>query len=248
MKDIVLNENERLDDLQIKGLKIIQNSEKYCFTSDAVLLSSYAKAKKGEIVCDFCSGSGIIAMLLYAKNPDIKKIYGIELQKELADMSQRSVDLNGLTEFIEILNIPVQKAYEKTGCNVADVVVCNPPYFKKNTSILSISKEIAIAKHEIEINIHEIIESAKKVLKFKGRFYLIHQAERTAEIIYEMTSQNIEPKVLRIVQARSDKAPHLVLIEGVYGGKSGIKLSKPLILIDQNNDYTEEAKKMYSII
>lgn len=245
--NIYINSNERLDDLQINGLKIIQNPQKYCFTSDSVLLSSFAKTKKGDIVIDFCSGSGVIAILIYAKNDGIKKLYCIEIQKSLAEMSKRSILLNNLDDKIEVLNIPVQNAYKILDNIKADVVVCNPPYSKKNTSILNLNDEIAIAKHEIAINIKEILISAKRVLKFKGKFYMVHQADRIAEIMYEMVNNNIQPKILQTVSAREDKKPHLVLIEGIYGGLSGTKILKPLYIYDKNNEYTIEAKEIYNI-
>lgn len=242
-----LKQSERLDDLQLKELKIIQNPLNYCFTSDAVLLSSFSKIKKGETVFDFCSGSGVIAILLYGKNEGVKKIYCVEIQKELAEMSQRSIALNNLQDYITVLNIPVQKANEHTGYNIADVVVCNPPYSKAGSSIINTLDSIAAARHEIHINVKELINSAKKVLKFKGRLYIVHQAERTAELIFEMINAGIEPKTLQMVAAREDKKPHLVLIEGIYGAKSGLNVLKPLNIFDNNNAYTDEAKKMYNI-
>ena len=243
----LLKENERLDDLQLKELKIIQNPDKYCFTSDSVLLSSFAKVKKGETVCDFCSGSGIIAILLAAKNEGVKKIYGIEIQEYLSNMAKRSVQLNGFAEKIEIINMPLQQAYTVLGYNSTDVIVCNPPYSVQHFAMTGENKEIAIARHEISINLKEIIEQAKKLLKFKGRLYIVHQAERAAEIIYEMINCNIMPKTMRSVQARADKEPHLVLIEGVYGAKSGLKWLKPLYILNEKNEYTDEAKKIYSM-
>lgn len=243
----LLKNNERLDDLQLKGLKIIQNPDKYCFTSDSVLLSSFAKIKKGETVCDFCSGCGIIAILLAAKNEGVKKIYGIEIQAYLCDMAKRSVQLNGLLEKIEILNIPLQQAYTVLGYNTADVIVCNPPYLAHHFAMAGENEDIAAARHEISINLKEIIGQAKKMLKFKGRLYMIQKSERAAEVIFEMISCNIQPKTMQSVQARADKEPHLVLIEGVYGAKSGLKWLKPLYILNDKNVYTDEAKKIYSL-
>lgn len=245
--DNLIKPHERLDDLQIKGYKIIQDPEKYCFTSDAVLLSSFAKAGKGDVVCDFCSGSGVVGTLLYAKNPGIRKIYAIEIQQALCDMAMRSVRLNGLSDVIEVINAPVQKAPELLGRGFADVVVCNPPYYRKNNTMISESGEIALAKHEIALTVPEIMEAAKGVLRFGGKFYIVHQAERAAEVLHHMILCRIQPKVLQTVHARADKECHLVLIEGTYGGKSGLKIKKPLYILDDSNRYTEEAKKMYSM-
>ena len=245
--DSLIKPHERLDDLQIKGYKIIQDPQKYCFTSDAVLLSSFAKAKRGDVVCDFCSGSGVVGTLLYAKNPGIKKIYAIEIQDALADMARRSARLNGLSDIIEVVCTSVQRAAELLGHGFADVVVCNPPYYRKSSAIKSESDEIALAKHEIAVTVPELMRAARGVLRFGGKFYIVHQADRAAEVLHHMVLNQIEPKVLRAVHARADKECHLVLVEGICGGKSGLKIKKPLYILNENNQYTEEVRKIYSM-
>lgn len=243
----LIKPHERLDDLQIKGYRIIQDPKKYCFTSDAVLLSSFARARRGDVVCDFCSGSGVVGTLLYAKNPGIKKIYAVEIQEALADMARRSALLNGLSDIIEVVYAPVQRAEEILGRGFADAVVCNPPYYKGNTDMKSESEEIALAKHEIAVTIPELMRAARSVLRFGGKFYIVHQAERAAEVMHHMILNRIEPKVFQAVHARADRECHLVLIEGICGAKSGLKITKPLYILDNNNQYTEEAKKIYSM-
>ncbi len=243
----LIKPHERLDDLQIKGYRIIQDPKKYCFTSDAVLLSSFARARRGDVVCDFCSGSGVVGTLLYAKNPGIKKIYAVEIQEALADMARRSALLNGLSDIIEVVCAPVQRAEEILGRGFADAVVCNPPYYKGNTDMKSESEEIALAKHEIAVTIPELMRAARSVLRFGGKFYIVHQAERAAEVMHHMILNRIEPKVFQAVHARADRECHLVLIEGICGAKSGLKIKKPLYILDNNNQYTEEAKKIYSM-
>jgi len=243
----LIKPHERLDDLQIKGYRIIQDPKKYCFTSDAVLLSSFARARRGDVVCDFCSGSGVVGTLLYAKNPGIKKIYAVEIQEALADMARRSALLNGLSDIIEVVCAPVQRAEEILGRGFADAVVCNPPYYKGNTDMKSESEEIALAKHEIAVTIPELMRAARSVLRFGGKFYIVHQAERAAEVMHHMILNRIEPKVFQAVHARAYRECHLVLIEGICGAKSGLKIKKPLYILDNNNQYTEEAKKIYSM-
>lgn len=243
----LIKPHERLDDLQIKGYRIIQDPKKYCFTSDAVLLSSFARARRGDVVCDFCSGSGVVGTLLYAKNPGIKKIYAVEIQEALADMARRSALLNGISDIIEVVCAPVQRAEEILGRGFADAVVCNPPYYKGNTDMKSESEEIALAKHEIAVTIPELMRAARSVLRFGGKFYIVHQAERAAEVMHHMILNRIEPKVFQAVHARADRECHLVLIEGICGAKSGLKIKKPLYILDNNNQYTEEAKKIYSM-
>lgn len=240
-------ENERLDDLQIGGLKVLQNPSGYCFTSDSVLLSSFCKVKKGEMVYDFCTGSGVVALLLSAKNSGYGKIYGVELQPRLADMASRSVSYNGLNDKIEIINCTVQELHLHKQAGSADVVTCNPPYSKTQCFVPSSSEEIAKAKQEICITLPEIIEAARKLLRHKGRFYMVHQASRAAELMYHMVRLGISPKTVRCVQAKADRQAHLVLIEGIRGGNCELKWQNPLIIYDQTSNYTAEARKFYNI-
>jgi tRNA1Val (adenine37-N6)-methyltransferase len=241
---IELNENESLEDLQFKGLKIIQDKTNYRFTSDAVLLSSFAHVKSGETLCEFCSGSGVISILINAKCGGIKQIYMVEISPRLAEMSRKSIEYNNLNN-MQVLNIPVQQAHKHI--NGIDVIVCNPPYNKTSQKIPDIDSDIAAARWEVLINIKEIMQAAKSILRFKGRFYIVHQAARAAEIIYEMKNHGIEPKTLRTVQAKADREPHLVLIEGVRGGSGGLKICKPLIIYGEDGGYTQEANKLYNI-
>lgn len=243
-KPPLLKENETVEDLQYKGLKIIQDKTNYRFTSDAVLLSWFAKVKSGETLCEFCSGSGVISILVAAKNEGVRQAHLIEISPRLAGMSQRSIELNALQNFT-VHNIPVQEAHKVL--NGVDVIVCNPPFNKTDIKPPEIDADILAARWEVLINIKEITESAKKVLRFKGRLYIVHQAQRAAEVIYQMKSCGIEPKTLLAVQAKREKEPHIVLIEGVRGGSEGIKFLKPLILFQGDGNYTEEAKKIYNI-
>lgn len=228
MEYSVLKENERLDDLQLNNLFIIQSKEMYCFTSDAVLLSDFCKIKKNEIVFDFGTGSGIIAVLLAVKT-EAKFIYGIEVQPDLCDMAKRSVNLNLLSEKIEILNLDIKDLYKALN-QQADVIVCNPPYFKSSDDLKNKNLNIAIARHEHSINLNEICLAAKRQLKFKGRFYIIYPADRLIELINALTDNNLQAKKLQLVQANSKTPPHLVLVESVLGGKSGVKILNNLII------------------
>lgn len=241
---MILKDNETIEDLQFKGLKIIQDKTNYRFTSDAVLLSWFAKVKSGETLCEFCSGSGVISILVSAKNEGIKHAYLVEISPRLAEMSQRSIELNNLKNFT-VLNIPAQRAHKHL--NGIDVIVCNPPFNKADILPPEIDADILAARWEVHINIKEIMQSARRILRFKGRIYMVHQAQRAAEVIYEMKSCKIEPKTLLAVQAKRNKEPHIVLIEGVRGGSEGIKILKPLILYGDDGQYTQEAKKIYNI-
>lgn len=224
----MLKENERLDDLQLNNLFIIQNSKKYCFTSDAVLLGNFCNIKKEDVVIDFGSGCGIIAILIAAKT-EAKFIYGVEIQADLCDMAKRSVNLNNLSEKIEILNLDIKNLYKNLNYE-ADVIVCNPPYFKSSPEFKNKNLDIAIARHEHSTNLKEICLAAKRQLKFKGRFYIIYPTDRLIELIAALIESNLQPKKLQLVQANLKMPPHLVLIESVLGGNSGIKVLNNLII------------------
>ena len=165
-----LRKDERIDDLEYKGLKIIQNEKGFCFGIDSVLLADYAKnIKKDAIAVDIGTGTGIISLLL-CKKTNLKKIYGIEIQKEVADMAKRSVSLNELQNKIEILNINVKNVCNILEKNIFDVVITNPPYKKNNTGLKSIDKRQLISRHEVECTLDDIVQNASKLLKSLGEF------------------------------------------------------------------------------
>ncbi|MBE5756391.1 MAG: hypothetical protein E7342_01190 [Clostridiales bacterium] len=216
---------ERLEDLMVKGLKIYQDDDLYCFTSDSILLTKFVSVKKNDLVADFCSGCGIVGLHLYALNPTIKKVYLFELQEELSSLSKKSVELNGLTDIFEVQNIPIQKIGNEFN-NYFSLITVNPPFFKKDTQ-KALDIKIAMCREELTVNLEEIISIASKKLKFGGRFNMVNKADRLAEIFYLMKSYKLEPKKLQFVK-NGDKEPYLVMVEGVKGGKEGLKILKTL--------------------
>lgn len=217
-----LKDGERLDDLQINNLFLIQDPKGYCFTSDAVQLANFVRCKKGDNVVDLCSGSGVIGILINAKH-DLNKVFLIEIQEKLAEMSLRSLKLNGLEDHIEVINKPLQNV-SSVLCNIRiDCVVCNPPYKKENTvKLINQSEEIAIARHEIKVVLEDIVKEASKLLKFGGRFYTIIKEERIVELINHCSNYGIEVKRIKVL--KSVKGANVVMIEGVKGGKSGCSI------------------------
>ena len=215
----MLKNNERLDDLQINNMFVIQNPNEYCFTSDAVQLANFAKAKVGERVVELCSGSGVISILMQTKT-GCTDFTLVEIQDYLADMSRRSVEYNNQQDFIKIINAPLQGIHEQIGVGKFSVVVCNPPY--KDNGVLNENENISIAKHEIKVNLQEIIEEASKLLKFGGKLYMVNREERLADMCYLMKLNHIEPKVLKILPR--SKGDRIILIEGKKGGKSGLRI------------------------
>lgn len=235
------NPNETLDDLEFKGLKIFQHKNGYKFSTDSVLLANFAKASKNDTVVDFCSGSGVVTILFACKN-NVKKAYGIEIQKNLAELSKKSIEFNGLKN-IEILNIDLKETHNVLGYETIDVISVNPPY--NTAGATSETDEIAIATHELKTNLKTICDEASKLLKFSGKIYMVHRADRLADILFELKSSKIEPKVLRMVYPKKNKDPNLVLIEAKKGAKPGLKFLPPLILNNDDGSETDELKQIY---
>ncbi len=218
-----LKENERLDDLQLNGLYIIQNPNEYCFTSDAVLLANAVKMKKGQKVCDLGTGSGIIPILITAKNSGTTAV-GVELQEYQVDMATRSVLHNGMQDRVQIIHGDIRDGRKLLGSGVFDVVVSNPPYGILGTGDMKESSGIARSRYEITVNLEQIIRTASEIVKFGGKVYIINKAERLAEMICLMNKYRIEPKKITNVYRKENFPADTVIVEGVLGGKSGVKI------------------------
>ena len=212
----------RLEDLNLGGLKIYQDDKLYCFTSDAILLSRFARVKSGDDVADFCSGSGIVGLHLFGLNPNLIKNVTLFEMQSMFEMSRKSIELNGLSAQFSAYNVKVQDIPAPFNEKFS-LIVCNPPYMKAQAGQSSENPSIALCKAEIELSLPELISSIGRCLKFGGRTCIVHRADRLCEIVSEMQKRNIEPKRLQMVCAKN-KAPYLILIEGVKGGKSGIEI------------------------
>lgn len=244
--EISLKEYERIDDLEFKGLKIIQNVNNFCFGIDAVLLSDFAKnIKKGSKVVDLGTGTGIIPILLCGKT-NLSKIYGLEIQSDMCDMARRSISLNDLNDRFEIINDDIKNADKIFEKNSIDVVVTNPPYKKLNSGIINDSDLKTIARHEVLCNIEDIIKQSFNILKNNGELYMIHRPERLVDIIYNLRKYKLEPKVIRFVQPYVDKEPTMVLIKAVKNGNPFLRLEKPLIVYNDDRNYTDEIFEIYN--
>lgn len=241
---VSLKENERLDDLQRNGYKIIQNPEKFCFGMDAVLLSGFANANNKDTLLDLGTGTGIIPILMEAKY-NFKKICALEIQEESADMARRSVLLNNLSDKIEIINGDIKEADKIFPSASFDCITCNPPYMIGQHGITNPDAPKAIARHEILCTLEDVIRVTAKLLKPGGHFYLVHRPFRLAEIITTMSQYKIEPKRMQLVYPFIDKEPNMVLLEGVRGGKSRMTVEKPLIVYKEPGVYMPEIYDIY---
>lgn len=237
-------ENERLDELHRKGYKIIQNPNRFCFGMDAVLLSEFAKVKKDEKVLDIGTGTGIIPILMEARYGGSNYI-GIEIQEEVADMARRSVKYNNLEDKIVIENVDVKESLEMYGSGYFDVITTNPPYMTVDKGIVNPNDTKALSRHELSVTLEDIVRISSKILKNKGRFYMIHRPARLVEIMNVMRQYNLEIKRMRMVHPCVDKEANMVLIEAVHDGKAFMKVESPLIVYGDDGKYTKELMDIY---
>lgn len=220
--DRLVHENERLDDLQVNGLKIIQRPDVFRFGCDAVELADFVTGTQSDYACDLGSGSGIIAILLAGKKGI--KTTAVEIQPVMAEMSGRSVLYNSLGDKIEVVNAPMQSFPSPDRIGKYSIVVCNPPYRKAGSGEKQKTDSVALARHEIAVTFEEVAVVASKLLKQGGAFYTVNQTERLAEVMFLCRSHRLEPKILQILTPSQCKKPHLFLLKCVMDGKSGLSV------------------------
>lgn len=231
-REELVRPGERLDDLQIGGLELIQNPEGFCFGVDAVFLSDFVKVKPGETVLDLGTGNGIIPVLLSAKTKG-KKFTGLEITAKTADMARRSVAYNHLEDKIEIVTGDIKEASEIFKPAFFDVITTNPPYMISEHGLRNPDDTKAVARHEVLCTLDDILRESMRLLQDKGRFYMIHRPFRLTEILIKMNHYKIEPKRLRFIHPYIDKEPVLVLVEGVRGARPRITVEPPIIINEQ---------------
>ena len=242
--EVTLKENERIDDLERNGLKIIQDTKRFCFGMDAVLLSGFAKAKPGAMVLDMGTGTGILPILMSAKT-EAAHLTGLEIQPDSADMARRSVELNGLCDKISIVEGDIKEADVLFKKATFDVVTCNPPYMIGQHGLKNPDSAMAIARHEVLCTFDDVARAAATLLKPGGNFYLVHRPFRLAEIFATLQKYKLEPKRMQLVYPFADREPNMVLIEASRGGKSRLEVMKPLIIYKAPNVYTDEIYDIY---
>lgn len=244
--DIILKEGERLDDLGRDGLSIIQNPAFFCFGIDAVLLSSFVKAKSGDRILDLCSGNGILPVLLSSKTK-AKEIVGMEIQGELYEMADRSIELNGLSPRVRMVKGDLRKSRDFLGNELFDVVCANPPYIEEKSGIKSENNHLRLARSEETCTFRDLMAAGKRHLREKGHFFMVHRPFRLVEIFSTMREYGIEPKYMRLVEPYENKEPNLVLIEGIKGGAFELRIAPNLTVYKKPGVYTEEVLEMYGL-
>lgn len=243
-KLILMMINERIDDLMRDGLKLIQNTDIFCFGMDAVLLSTYAKAGKNDRVLDLGTGNGIIPVLMQSKNPG-STYTALEIQENSADLAIRNVELNNLSDRISVVKGDIKEASRLFGEASFNVVTSNPPYMNENHGIVNPDSAKAIARHEILCSLEDVVREAGRCLKSKGKMYMLHRPNRLVDIFDTMRRQHLEPKRMRLVYPYVNKAANMVLIEAVKGGNSQLIVEEPLIVYKEDGTYTDALLKMY---
>ncbi|RCX18284.1 tRNA1(Val) A37 N6-methylase TrmN6 [Anaerobacterium chartisolvens] len=241
---IELLENERIDDLQYKGLKIIQKTKGFCFGVDAVLLASFADVKRNDRVADLGTGTGIISILLAGKT-QAKSLSGLEIQQEMAEMAGRSVLLNDLQDRVRIICGDIKKSHEFFAPSSIDVAVSNPPYMNKGGGLVNPDDTKAISRHEIMCTLEDVIAAGSRMLVPGGQLAMVHRPERLVDIACLMRNYGIEPKYIRFVHPSPYKRANLILIKGTRGGRPQLKMMEPLYIYDETGEYSREINEIY---
>lgn len=239
-------EKERIDDLGIKGYRIIQKEQGFCFGMDAVLLSDFASVRNGGRVLDLGTGTGILPILIEAKT-NASYLAGLEIQRDMAEMAKRSIKLNHLESKIEIVEGDIKEASAIFSHDSFDTITSNPPYMIGQHGLVNPSDTKAIARHEILCTFSDISQAAKKLLKNRGKLFLVHRSFRLSEILNQLSKDGLEPKRIRFVHPYQNKESNIFLLEAVKGGKSRMIVEPPLIVYEAPNRYTDEIYKIYGM-
>ena len=244
MIDVILKENERIDDLEINGFRIIQNPFCFCFGMDAVLLANFARISPKADVIDLGTGTGIVPLLLVAKSKG-NSWTGLEIQENMVDMARRSVEMNEVTEKVNILQGDLKAVREMFKPAQFGAVTSNPPYMKENSGLKNPSDTIYISRHEVSASLEDVVSAASYLLKTNGTFTMVHRPSRLPEIMEMMVKYRLEPKRMQLVQPTVDKEPNLVLIEGVKEAGRECRILPTLAVYDNEGNYTEELLRYY---
>lgn len=238
--------NERIDDLQRGGLRVIQRADAFRFGTDAVLLADFAAPRRHDRVCDLGTGTGIIPLLLYARENTISAD-AVEIQPDMADMAARSMAMNGLNEKIRVLPGDLRSIRTLLPHACYDLVTCNPPYGKAGGTLLNPDASKRLARHEESCAIEDVACAAAWLLQNGGRLCCVFPAARMIELSDAMRKYRMAPKRIRMVHSRVEKAAHLCLMEGMLDARPGLIIEPPLVIYDENNAYTPELRRIYGL-
>lgn len=233
-----------INDLLGFNMKIVQNTDYFNFSLDSVLLYNFLSLKPKTKVLDICSGNCPIPMMISTKVKE--KIYAVEIQEEIYKLGKESIEINNLEDKIELLNMDAKDLVKKFETDTFDLITCNPPYFKINEDSKKNDNDIkSIARHEITINIEDIIKLSRKLLKNNGSLVLVHRPERLSEIIVLMNKYNLSPKRIQFTYPKENTNSNMILIEATKNGNNALKVLEPLIVHDENGDYKDNIKNIF---
>lgn len=243
------NSKERIDDIGFSGFRLVQRPEWFCYGIDAVLAADFARVKEGGVVADLGCGTGIIPLVLMHKYSPAK-VFGVEVQPEVAALARKTVGLNGLEDRIEIVEAEAAEAPDKIAGlgfekGSLDAVVTNPPYVGGGEGLLSKNRHKAIARHEVVGCLEDFIRSGAELLRDEGDFYMINRPSRLVDVVFLCRTFRLEPKELRFVQPSEGKKPNIFLIHCVKNGRPELKFSDPLCVYGPDGKYSEEVMKIY---
>ena len=225
-------------------IQVMQNRRGYRFSIDAVLLAYHAAPRAQEKVLDLGTGCGIISLIMASRYAGLE-IYAVEVQTELADLADTNVHQNRLQDRIVVLCTDMKLLTLKMTSGPFDLIVSNPPYHRPGSGRINPDAQRAVARHEIKASLVDVLQTTRRMLRTAGRFVTIYTAERTTDILSQMRNENIEPKLLRMIHSNRDADAGLILIEGLKGGRPGLKVAPPLFVYDEKGDYTAEVQQMF---
>jgi tRNA1Val (adenine37-N6)-methyltransferase len=240
----LLRPGERLDDLQNNGLRILQKPGTFRFGMDAVLLAHFARLRPGDRVADMGTGTGILPLLMSQSEPTAR-FFAFEWQPEMADMAHRSVALNGLEERITVYGEDFRNAAAILGHGSMTAAVCNPPYGKRGGTCPNPTEEQRLSRHETECGLSDVIGACAAVLENRGRLWMVFPAPRALELMDTLREKRLEPKRIRLVCAKADRPPYLVLIEAVKNARPALQWMPPLIACREDGKATDELRALY---
>ena len=243
---LLIPDNERLDILNDDGLCVLQKTDAFRFGTDSVLLADFVKVKPGDRVVDLGTGTGVIAILIASRHPGVS-IDALDIQPDMTEMAARSVSLNAMSEIIKIHTLDMRGAAAFLGYGAYAVAVCNPPYCKAGGALTSQSETRRIARHEDALTISDVAKAASELLKVGGRFYAVFPAARMLELACALREYKLEPKRVRTVHDKIEKAPKLILMDAVKWGGSQLHWMPPLIMNDGEGNPSEEWKRIYRL-
>ena len=235
---------ERLDKLEDSNRVVLQKPKSFCFGMDAVLLSQLTKLKATDFICEFGTGSGVIPLVLSGRRNDVK-IIALEIQREMAEMAQRSVFLNGMQNQISIIEADFCQASALFGTAIFDLVITNPPYRSLNRGLINPVHEKAVARHEMQAELEKWVKEVARILKPKGRLTMVYRPQRLAELISVLKANQLEPKRMILIQSKSNRAPYLVFLESVKDANPELIVERPLIIYQKTGEYTDELWNLY---